>query len=671
MAENGGKKQNRLIGAAVPVGALRGAEPSGVGEYLDLIDFAGLCAEMGVGLIQILPVNDTGYESSPYSALTAFALHPLYIRLSALDEAAPFAGQIAELGRRFSGESRFPYYRVLRAKMELLRTIYGANQGAVEKDAASGPLSGWIKENPWVKPYAVFRRLKEDNGERSWKEWREPRRMDAAAINTLWEDPALRGEHLFWAWLQRALDSQFSQAAKAIRKAGLLLEGDLPILMNEDSCDVWSHPEIFREDLSAGAPPDMYSPEGQNWGFPIYNWEAQAKDGYAWWKARLKAASRYYDAYRIDHVLGFFRIWASSRSDYSSILGRYIPYLPITRTELEGLGFDQGRIRWLSQPHLATGEIWEEIRRGWEGNPSPGEVAAEAERCFCQALDRIDGQELWLFKDHIQGEKDIHALGLHPAVERTLMRAWHNRFFYEYAGGELFPAWYGRDSRAYASLSPEEKALLEKTVAGHNAESEAVWEREGEKLLSALTASSPMLPCAEDLGAVPECVPRVLAKLKILGLRVIRWFRRWDEAGQPYVPFEEYPELSVCTPAVHDSSTLREWWNTEADQNVFANFIGVPSLPRMYNPGTAKVILRHAAAAVSRFRVFQIQDLLHLSARWYTMDPPAERINVPGTANEFNWTYRLPASIGEIRGDGDLIQGVKELAAAPVKRGNR
>jgi 4-alpha-glucanotransferase len=177
-----------------------------------------------------------------------------------------------------------------------------------------------------------------------------------------------------------------------------------------------------------------------------------------------------------------------------------------------------------------------------------------------------------------------------------------------------------------------------------------------------------MLPCAEDLGAVPDCVPKTLANLGILGLRVVRWHRAWEQEGQPYIPFEDYPELSVCTPAVHDSSTVREWWEREADQGLFSGFLGVPSLPRMYNPGTAKLVLSKTSAAASRFRVFQIQDLLHLSNKWYAEDPAAERINVPGTSNEFNWTYRLPASIEEIGKDGDLIKAVEELGQIKAVR---
>jgi 4-alpha-glucanotransferase len=660
MAENA--KETRRIGVVVPVGALRGKDGGGVGEYLDLIEFSAFCVETGIGLIQILPVNDTGYESSPYSALTAFALHPLYIRLGDLEEAAPLMDKIAGLGRQFDGEKRFPYYRILRAKMEILREMYAACQPAIIQDAESGKLAAWIKENPWVVSYAVFRRLKEAHGEKSWKEWDAETGTGTkdirARIEKLWADPKLRVEHVFWAWLQRALDSQFSRAAKVVRDAGILLEGDLPILMNEDSCDVWANRNIFCLELSAGAPPDMYSPEGQNWGFPIYNWEEQAKDNYAWWRSRLGVAGKYYDAYRIDHVLGFFRIWASSRADNSSALGRFVPYFPVMRKDLEQLGFDGERIRWLSRPHVPTGEVWDALNGGAPGQ----DMSAEAGRVFSRALEQISGEELWLFRADISGEKDIYALDLHPAAASFLARAWHNRLFLEYEKDCFVPVWYCRTSRAWASLSEEEKEALEELLEKRRVESEKCWEKEGEKLLSVLIESSSMLPCAEDLGAVPACVPKVLTKLKILGLRVVRWFRRWDEQYQPYVPFESYPELSVCTTSVHDSSTMREWWDREADQEVFSGFLGVPSLPRVYNPGTAKIVLKHAAAAASRFRVFQIQDLLDLSSKWYNSDSAFDRINVPGIANEFNWTYRLPAPLSGILADNDLVHSVRELA---------
>jgi 4-alpha-glucanotransferase len=663
----------RLIGAVIPVGALRGKGSIGVGEFPDLVEFADLCVKMGIGLIQLLPVNDTGYQSSPYFALTVFGLHPLYLRIGDLSElasgglsAAPFIQKLKNLGEKYEKETRFPFEPILRDKIALLREIYAANKAEIEKKAEKGgSLGRWIEENSWVKDYAVFRRLKESNQEKSWVEWPSHQKISRKELDALWDDKKLRDEHLFWVWVQEALDVQFSRATKAIAGRGIILEGDLPILINEDSCDVWTNPAYFNRSLSAGAPPDMYSPDGQRWGFPTYNWDVLAKNDYDWWRRRLKAAEKYFRAYRIDHVLGFFRIWASSALDNTSTLGRFIPYIPVHQKDLADLGFDSGRIRWISQPHIPTAEVWDVL--------NANAIPHEADRIFTQVLDRVGNEELWLFKDGITGEKDITALGLPPALEHFLYKAWQNRLFIEYEKGHYFPVWYYRNSRAWQTLSEQEKQAIEALLEKRQADSERIWEEQGKRLLTVLAAASTMLPCAEDLGAVPDCVPQVLAKLHILGLRVVRWFRDWDAPGQPYVPFNEYPELSVCTPAVHDSSTVREWWDKEADQEHFSGFLGVPSLPRIYNPGTAKIILHRIAGSRSRFRVFQIQDLLHLSPKWYAAESASERVNVPGTSNEFNWTYRLPASIEKIGADTDFVNAVAELSAlkAAVRKGKK
>ncbi|MCL2720577.1 MAG: 4-alpha-glucanotransferase [Treponema sp.] len=660
----------RLLGAAIPVGALRTRNGIGVGEFLDLIDFAHLCKKMKLGLIQILPVNDTGFESSPYSSLTAFGLHPLYLSIEKLDEFNSadnsIKNRIKSAKEKFEKNVRFSHYDVLKEKLEICRLIFDANKAGIVKNAV---LTEWIDNNLWVKEYAVYRRLKDVNDLKSWKDWNEYSSVTASDIQKLWNDKKLTEDHFFWVWLQRALDIQFAEASKAITEAGLILEGDLPILMNEDSCDVWANPDIFIQGLSAGAPPDMYSPDGQNWGFPIYNWETQEKDNFSWWRKRLAVAEKYYQAYRIDHVLGFFRIWASSQRDYSSALGRFVPYMPVTSGDLRRLGFDKGRIRWVSQPHILTGEIWDALKNNWGSSYTEEELKEAAEKIFTKALVRVNEEELWLFKKKIKGEKDIDRLKLHPAVRDYLLTKWKDRLFIEYAKGRFFPIWYYRNTSAYKSFSHDEKNELETLLNKRQRKSEKVWAQQGMKLLSVLVESSAMLPCAEDLGAVPSCVPRVLSKLRILGLRVIRWFRDWDKEGMPYIPFDEYPQLSVCTPAVHDSSTVREWWEKEADQEQFSGFIGVPSLPKIYHPGIAKVILSKAASARSRYRVYQIQDLLHLSNNWYSKNPEDERINVPGTANNFNWTYRLPAAISEIVKDKDLLQAVAELSRIrPVKK---
>jgi 4-alpha-glucanotransferase len=663
----------RLLGVVIPVGALRSKNGFGVGEFSDLANFAILCKKMKIRLIQILPVNDTGFESSPYFSLTAFGLHPLYISIEEMQEfqtaGRSIKKRIKDAKESFGNDVRFSHYQILKEKLEICREIYQENKTEIIKSANKGTLNEWIKQNSWIREYAVYRRIKEANNGTSWKLWREYHTVSGADIENLWKEEKLKEEHIFWVWLQHELDTQFTKAAKAVADAGIILEGDLPILMNEDSCDVWAHSEIFNYELSAGAPPDMYSPEGQNWGFPIYDWEAQEKDDYAWWRRRLAAASKYYQAYRIDHVLGFFRIWASSRYDHTAALGRYVPFTPVTLGELKKLGFDRGRVRWVSQPHIPTGELWDALKTNWGSLFNDSEIAAAADKIFSRALERINKEELWLFKKDIRGEKDIENLNLHPAVQKYLLQKWHDRFFLEYKKGLFYPVWYYRNSSSYKSFSQDERNSLEELLDKHRNKSERIWETHGKKLLSVLAESSNMIPCAEDLGAVPACVPKVLTKLKILGLRVVRWHREWGKENQPYIPFEEYPQLSVCTPAVHDSSTVREWWEKEVNQEQFSGFIGVPSLPRIYNPGTAKVILSKIASARSRYRVFQIQDILHLSNKWYAKDSASERINVPGSVNDFNWTYRLPAAITEIAKDKELILAVRELSRIkPAKK---
>jgi 4-alpha-glucanotransferase len=333
-----------------------------------------------------------------------------------------------------------------------------------------------------------------------------------------------------------------------------------------------------------------------------------------------------------------------------------VPAVPIKLSELQELYHDEGRIKWITTPHIPTHEVWEAVQR--EGHGSCEDV----ERVFGMALERVGSEELWLFKNFIKHDKDIEALDIHPAGRVYLMRQWSNRIFQAYDKDSYSPLWNYRNSRAYATFSGEEREILEDFLYRKQQSSEKTWETNGKKLLSVLQESSPMLACAEDLGVLNECVPRVLNKLKILSLKVIRWERAYNEEGQPYRSFSDYPELSVCTTSVHDSSTLREWWETEADQNAFAAFSGYPSLPKIYNPGTARKFLFHAASALSRFRIFPLIDFLHLTSRWYADNPASERINVPGTSNEFNWTWRLPATVAEIAKDTELIKAVKELS---------
>ena len=435
--------------------------------------------------------------------------------------------------------------------------------------------------------------------------------------------------------------------------------GDIPILMNADSADVWFRRDCFNLELSAGAPPDMYSGLGQNWGFPIYNWEVLERQGFGFWTERLIEADKYYSCFRIDHVLGFFRIWSLSERESTGSLGRFIPDIPIPREELEALGFSAERIRWMSRPHVP---IWRLIQ-------AAGESAAKA--AAFAALERIGEEDLFLFKGTIRGEKDIEALpSISPAARDCLLAAWKDRALFEYAPGAFLPTWSYRSATCWATLAEGERGVLESLFTKRRAQAEELWSETGYRLLRILSLSVPMLPCAEDLGSVPSCVPKVLESLGILGLRVLRWTRLWDEAEQPYVPIAEYPELSVACPSVHDSSSIREWWEEEADREQVWRFASASlarelgPCPDRLSPDQVALILELVARARSRFAVYPIQDILAMSEKLRPADPRSERINVPGTVGIENWSYRIPATMDEILDEKKLMMKIRGLVKA-------
>ncbi|MFW6252894.1 MAG: 4-alpha-glucanotransferase, partial [bacterium] len=247
--------QGYMTGVAVPVTALRGDNDLGVGEFADLPRFGRFCRDSGLQVLQILPINDSGHDSSPYSALSAYALHPIYIRISDLPELADpkiadsVAPAIEAMRLKAQDRPKVVYREVLDAKFAVLRSIYEAVSGQLETDSA---LMRWIEDNPWVKPYAVFRMHKERNAQAAWWQWSELQDPTADDINDIWTAEQHRTELLFYAWIQMRLEQQLSLAVERLESMGVFLKGDIPILMNDDSTDVWLHRNAFRRDLRAG-----------------------------------------------------------------------------------------------------------------------------------------------------------------------------------------------------------------------------------------------------------------------------------------------------------------------------------------------------------------------------------------------------------------------------------
>lgn len=668
-------KNNKLTGVVVPLGALYTKENSVIGEFPDLVPFAHFCKTSGLSIIQLLPINDTGTQSSPYSGLSAFALHPIYIKLSAVpffdsfySSNKKFAKDYDDYQKKYAYSNRYDYDGILNSKIYLLQMLYAQTQiGAIGEPDAE--LSKFIKSNPWVKTYAVYKNLKWNYMQASWKSWiQTDQHKSQAEIEKLWNTKAFMKEHLFYAWCQMIAAQQFESAVAAVHSDGILLKGDMPILMNEDSCDTWAHPEFFNQDLRAGSPADGENPTGQNWGFPTYNWKNLAEDNYSWWKDRLKNASRYYNAYRLDHILGFFRIWAIPSEDCNALTGHTEPYASFKRADLYELGFDDDRIRWLSQPHIPTNAI--------------GEIVCDYEKTtklLELICERIGNEELWLFKKNITGSQQIWDFNFKKIcdnettdrVKAKLVEYWANRSLLEVAKNKFIPMWTYGGSSSWGTLNDVERESLTDLFAAVNKKNEKLWKKQADEIFSAITSEIKMTPCGEDLGVGIECVPKTMKEHNILGLRVVRWSRKWDEPGQPYVPFDEYEPLSVTTTSVHDSSTIREWYNNEggslplapaAKASSTTPSTGTPRNAPEFTPDVAYNLLKTCAQSASQWYINPLQDYLYMNKKYWLPTAEEERINIPGTVTKFNWTWRIPVSIEELQADNELIEKIKEIS---------
>jgi 4-alpha-glucanotransferase len=636
-----------ITGTALPLACLRSDNNCGCGEFTDLPALGLFCKESGLALIQLLPVNDTGCFSSPYSALSSVALNPLYLNLpdAAGETGAEFQ---AKMRRESSGQKRFSYDKIYRAKEDFLKSHYAKNAGSLQKDEA---VLVWEKQNPWIKVYAVYKALKDQNGQKHFQQWpaafQKPSKdfVDSYFMTN-------RAAAFFFVWIQYLCDRQFSAACAFLREQGLALKGDLPILMNEDSADVWAAPNLFDTTMSAGAPPDMFSITGQNWGFPIYLWDAHRTSGFQWWKTRLKMAQKYYSAFRIDHVLGFFRIWSILPGAVSGDIGYFNPSVPLTKNDFLQKGFGEDRIRWLSEPHI------------------PGPLIRETFPDHHQAIidtffDRVKEEDLFWFKPHCT-EKSLLSARSWSGPEASALFGWFKDRTFIKVDGSYYPYWHHKNTKAYLSLTPDEKKTLDGMIHVAGTKSEEMWEVQGKDLLSFIQDSTDMLICAEDLGAVPRCVPEVLTSLNILGLKIIRWTRDWDLPDAPFIPLDDYPALSVATMSVHDTTTLRGWWEEEAgteEKRAFLKILAIApeQAQKQFSPELAQGLMGAMMKVRSKLLIFQIQDLLALDQS-IGIDTD-DRINVPGTVTPENWTYLLPQPLEKLRQSVTVKERIAELAA--------
>ncbi len=625
-----GEIKRFITGTAIPVFSLRTVDSCGAGEFLDLIKLGQWCRKVSLDLIQILPVNDTGDEASPYYTRSAFALNPVYLRLQEIDGMEIFNSEIDKTRAKLNSKLRGNYIEVYNFKLTILRKYYALYKNKIKKNE---DLHTWISENPWLEVYCVYSVLKDINNQRPWFEWNDLTDPTPSIISNYWEEH--KEEVLFFAWVQFELEKQLKKASNSLNKKWLRLKGDIPILVNKDSADVWGERKIFDTTMQAGAPPDMFSETGQNWSFPCYNWSQIEKDKFLWWKNRLKHAGKFYHACRIDHVLGFFRIWQIPQDELSGVLGRFNPAVSITKAELEKSGLDGKRIYKYLFPHFDEAYL----------NEYFGYDADRMKKSYFKTTTN----GLFVFSKNIKGERAIQSLDEDPSLKEKLRQLYWDRILLPSPldKNSYLPSWYFYKTHTFNNLSEEERTRLREIVDNNWSLQDDLWRKNGLKLLRIMRDATDMLVCAEDLGAVPACVPEVLEELGILGLRIERWAREYDKDYAPYIDTVDYPRLTVCSPSGHDTSTLRGWWEEDNwDRNQYYSLLQMPGeSPGYLTTELSEKIIKRNLNANSNLCIFAIQDLLGLYYNLRTDYPDEERINVPGKTSPTNWSYRMKDNI--------------------------
>ncbi|MBI4550292.1 MAG: 4-alpha-glucanotransferase [Candidatus Omnitrophica bacterium] len=315
----------RRAGVATPLFSLYSSQSAGIGDLLDLKLLLDWCRKCGMTILQLLPMNDVGFDFRPYDSHSSFALEPVYLSFRGLSgvDGARHQKDVDALRAKFpAGRSRVDY-GIKKEKMELLWKIFRDVRAALPASFAAYR----ARNRFWLKDYALFKVIKETHEQRAWDSWEEGlKHRDPARLKQF--EAGNETRVLFYEWLQWQLHEQFVEVKRHAESRGVLLLGDLPLLVSRDSADVWSHQEYFKLDYSAGAPPDMYIARGQRWGMPPYDWGRIAGHGYDYLKEKLTYAQNFYDLFRIDHVVGIFRIWTiplSEPSENGGLNGHFDP----------------------------------------------------------------------------------------------------------------------------------------------------------------------------------------------------------------------------------------------------------------------------------------------------------------------------------------------------------
>lgn len=650
----------KLAGTLVPVFSLRTRKSAGIGDFGDLKAMIDFVASTGQKVLQLLPINDTTIthtwtDSYPYSCISVFAIHPQYADLHALPELKDTKARAeAEKTRaELNALDKIDYEKVNDFKINYLRQIF--NQEG-EKMMKTAEYKAFFQDTElWLVPYAQYSYLRDKNGTADFNQWPDHQVWDEAERKALADPKTAAYKNVaFFYFVQFVLDRQMQEAHEHAKTKGVILKGDIPIGVNRNGCDVWTEPKYFNLNGQAGAPPDDFSANGQNWGFPTYNWFEMLKDGCQWWNRRFKNMARYFDAYRIDHVLGFFRIWEIPVHSVHGLLGQFAPALAMSREEIEsyGLHFQEDRF---TRPFITD----------WVLDRMFHERAGEVKEKY---LDRLD-DERYQMKPEVDTQRKVEALFADATDEKEL---WLRDGLYALISDVLFvrdhtnpgvfhPRISAQLDFIYESLYDNDKAAFNRLYNDYfYRRNNQFWYQEAMKKLPKLVQATRMLVCAEDLGMVPDCVPWVMDELKILSLEL------QSMPKDPSVKFghlSRNPYRSVCTISSHDMPTLRMWWdeNVQRTQEYYNTMLYRQGPAPHPLPGwlASDIISRHLTSP-SMLCILSIQDWLATDEALRLPDADAERINIPANPKHY-WRYRMHLNIEDLAADKRFVQSITEM----------
>ncbi|MED6204779.1 4-alpha-glucanotransferase dpe2, variant 2 [Stylosanthes scabra] len=653
----------RGAGVAIPMFSIRSECDLGVGEFLDLKLLVDWAVASGFHLVQLLPINDTSvnmmwWDSYPYSSLSVFALHPLYLRVQALSKNIPKEiKEEIEKAKQQLDLKDVDYEATMAAKLSIAKKIFN-----LEKDAIlnSDSFKEFFAENEgWLKPYAAFCFLRDFFETSDRTQWGRFAHYSEDKLAKLVSKESLHYEIIcFHYYIQYHLHLQLSEAAEYARKKRVVLKGDLPIGVDRNSVDTWVYPNLFRMNTSTGAPPDYFDKNGQNWGFPTYNWEEMSKDNYGWWRARLTQMAKYFTAYRIDHILGFFRIWELPDHAATGLVGKFRPSIPLSQEELEREGiWDFNR---LSRPYIRQGLLQQKFGAAWTFVATT--FLNEYEKNCYEFKEDCNTEKKVVSKLKTCAESSL-LLESEDKLRRSLFDLLQNIVLIQDPEDprKFYPRFNLEDTSSFQDLDDKSKNVLKRLYYDYYFHrQETLWRENALKTLPVLLNSSDMLACGEDLGLIPSCVHPVMQELGLVGLRIQRMP---NEPGLEFGIPSQYSYMTVCAPSCHDCSTLRAWWEEDEDRRLryFKNVVESDELPPdRCTPEVAHFVIRQHVEAPSMLAIFPLQDLLALKEE-YTARPAAEEtINDPTNPKHY-WRYRVHVTLESLNKDTELKTIIKDL----------